>query len=123
MPRVIHFEIPVRDPEKVSEFYRKVFSWDITKWEGPMEYWLVTTGPDEEHGINGAFARKKDMIAEGVVLTVQVDSLEDTIRDLVNAGGSRLTPRSAVPGIGYFSYCKDPEGNVIGMMESDPSAG
>jgi predicted enzyme related to lactoylglutathione lyase len=123
MPRVIHFEIPVRDPEKVSEFYRKVFAWDITKWEGPMDYWLVTTGPDKEPGINGAFARKKDMIAEGVVLTVQVDSLEDTIRDLVSAGGSRLTPRSAVPGIGYFSYCKDPEGNVIGMMESDPSAG
>jgi len=63
------------------------------------------------------------MITEGVILTVQVDSLEETIRDVVNAGGSRLTPRSAVPGIGYFSYCKDPEGNVIGIMEPDPSAG
>jgi len=41
----------------------------------------------------------------------------------VSAGGSRLTPRSEVPGIGYFSYCKDPEGNVIGIMEPDQSAG
>lgn len=122
MPRVVHFEVPLSDPEKMAEFYRSVFAWDITKWDGPRDYWLATTGPEEEPGINGAFARKRDMIADGVILTVQVDSVEDTVRSITDAGGSRVTPRIAIPGIGYFSYCRDPEGNVIGIMENDPGA-
>ena len=44
MPRVQHFEISADDPEKVAAFYEKVFGWKITKWEGPVEYWLASTG-------------------------------------------------------------------------------
>jgi predicted enzyme related to lactoylglutathione lyase len=27
-----------------------------------------------------------------------------------------------IPGHGYFAYCKDTEGNVFGIIESDESA-
>ncbi|WP_244432547.1 VOC family protein [Desulfocurvibacter africanus] len=54
--RVIHFEIPARDPERANAFYSGVFGWDVRKWEGPEDYWLLTTGPDEEPGINGDHA-------------------------------------------------------------------
>ena len=45
MPRPIHFEIPADQPERASAFYRDVFGWQFRKWDGPMPYWLITTGP------------------------------------------------------------------------------
>ena len=38
------------------------------------------------------------------------------------SGGIVITPKHAVPGVGYMVYFKDPEGNVFGLMEEDPSA-
>ena len=46
MPRVIHFEINVDNPERATKFYADTFGWQFQKWGGPTEYWLVTTGPD-----------------------------------------------------------------------------
>src|SRR5256886_8117372 len=54
MNRVTHFEIYTENPEAVQPFYRDVFGWKFQKFEGgPIENWLVTTGDDNEPGING----------------------------------------------------------------------
>lgn len=45
MSRIVHFEIPAEKPEQIAEFYKKVLGWDIIKWGGPVDYWLVGTGP------------------------------------------------------------------------------
>jgi predicted enzyme related to lactoylglutathione lyase len=37
-------------------------------------------------------------------------------------GGELLTDKMAVPMVGYLVYFKDPDGNIFGAMESDPSA-
>ena len=39
-----------------------------------------------------------------------------------SAGGKTLSDRTTVPGVGYFCYCLDTEGNVFGIMQNDPSA-
>lgn len=44
MARIVHFEIPADDPERAIKFYEDVFGWEVQKWEGPFDYWLVTTG-------------------------------------------------------------------------------
>ena len=31
-------------------------------------------------------------------------------------------PKMPVPGVGWLAYVKDTEGNILGMMQSDPSA-
>ena len=53
MNRFTHFELASGDLEKTAAFYREVFGWDIQKWEGPVDYWLVTTGDASTPGING----------------------------------------------------------------------
>src|SRR5439155_19682712 len=53
MPRPAHFEIPAENPERAIAFYKDVFGWTFQKWDGPMPYWMITTGPDTEPGING----------------------------------------------------------------------
>jgi uncharacterized protein len=44
MNRPIHFEIPAEDPERAIQFYEKVFGWKFERWNGPMEYWTISTG-------------------------------------------------------------------------------
>ena len=38
MPRPVHFEIPVDNPERALSFYQRVFGWQFQKWDGPMPY-------------------------------------------------------------------------------------
>ena len=58
MPRVVHFEISADKPERATEFYKKVFGWNIQKWDGPQPYWLVATGSKSEPGIDGGIMNR-----------------------------------------------------------------
>jgi predicted enzyme related to lactoylglutathione lyase len=121
MPRVVHFELPAEDPQRAVAFYAKVFGWSITKWEGPFDYWLVTTGSDDEPGINGAITPR--MMPEQVTTdTIGVESVDDSLKKIVEAGGTVSQPKQAVPGIGYIAYCTDTEGNLFGVIQPDMSA-
>ncbi len=115
MPRVTHFEINADDPERAAKFYKAVFGWEINKWEGPTEYWLATTGPDEEPGINGAIMKRMEQAT--TVNTIDVASFDEFSQKVVKEGGKVLMPKQTVPGIGYFTYCLDTEGNPFGIME------
>ncbi len=52
-PRVIHFEIHVDDPKRARAFSSTVFGWKIKNRDGPQDYWLIETGPQDEPGIKG----------------------------------------------------------------------
>jgi predicted enzyme related to lactoylglutathione lyase len=120
MPRPIHFEITADDPARAGRFYAEVFGWKVSNWEGPVPYWLVTTG-DSGPGIDGGImARAPDL--GGTVNTIGVPDLDAYVARVKRSGGAVTTPRTAVPGIGWFCYCKDSEGNAFGMMQEDPSA-
>ena len=49
MPRPIHFEIPAEDPQRAIGF-SVVFGWKFNKWDGPMDYWLISTGQAPSQG-------------------------------------------------------------------------
>ena len=121
MPRVLHFDLPVDDPERAIAFYSRVFGWTFRKWSGPMEYWLITTGPPDEPGIDGGMAKRRRP-DEPVVNTIGVPSVEEYLEKITAAGGKILQPRMAIPGVGWYAACQDPEGNVFGLMEDDASA-
>jgi len=117
--RVIHFEITADDPGRAVKFYEKVFGWKIDKW-GAMDYWLATTGPDNQPGINGAIMTRETQ--RTTVNTIDVSSVDEFAKKIVDAGGKVVTPKTAIPGVGYFAYCVDTEGNVFGIMENDTKA-
>jgi predicted enzyme related to lactoylglutathione lyase len=121
MNRVVHFDIPVDDPARAIKFYQAVFSWKIDKWPGPVDYWLVTTGPDDQPGINGGMGRRREP-SEQVSNTIEVASLKDAEAKIVAAGGRVLASRMPINGVGWLSACLDTEGNKFGLMENDPNA-
>lgn len=118
--RVMWFTLPADDPKQAIAFYEKVFGWTIVKWEGHFDYWRITTGPDDEPGINGAITPR--MTHEQVTTdTIAVESLDDSLEQIVAAGGTITQPKQAIPGIGYIGYCTDTEGNLFGVIQPDMS--
>jgi uncharacterized protein len=126
MPRVVHFEIHAGDPARAVKFYERMFGWTFQKWEGPMEYWLVTTGPDKQPGINGGLLPRRGeadgQAVIGYVCTVDVKAIDESIATVESNGGTVVVPKMPLPGMGWLVYCKDTEGNIFGMMQEDPTA-
>jgi uncharacterized protein len=128
MSRVVHFEIHATDPEKLVSFYTGLFGWTFQKWDGPMDYWLIGTGPADKPGINGGMIRRHGdaptpmQAVNAFVCTVSVESAKSALDRAVELGGTMALPIMPVPGIGWLCYAKDPDDNIFGMMQPDPTA-
>ncbi len=120
MKRVIHFEIGADSPERAIKFYKEVFDWKIEKWDAPIDYWLTTSGRDDERGIDGAIKHREGP-QQAVINTIDVPSVDEFIHKIKNAGGEVVMPKTEIPGIGFNAYCKDTEGNIFGLFEGGPS--
>jgi predicted enzyme related to lactoylglutathione lyase len=120
MNRIIHFEIPVSDPEKSIAFYESLFGWKFKRF-GDVDYWEVTTGPNDEPGINGGLMKRHDP-KQPVANTIQVPDVDEALKKIVDAGGKIALPKMAIPGIGWLAYFMDPDGNIHGIMHDDKTA-
>jgi predicted enzyme related to lactoylglutathione lyase len=119
MPRPIHFEIPVDNPDRAIQFWGDVFGWQFSRW-GDMDYWLITTGK-EGPGIDGGMLPRRDP-AQPVVNTLDVENLDAAVEKVTAAGGQIVLPKMAVPTVGWLAYFKDPDGNLFGMLQPDENA-
>jgi predicted enzyme related to lactoylglutathione lyase len=127
MNRPTHFEIHAGDPERAIKFYTAVFGWHFQKWDGPMPYWLITTGTDGP-GINGGMVpRQGPAPADGQAVnayptSIKVASCDATVAAITANGGTIALPRMPIPAMGWLAYGKDTEGNIFGVMQDDPTA-
>lgn len=128
MPRVVHFEIHAENPERAAAFYGQLFGWSFTKYQGPLDYWLIQTGVEGEPGINGGLMRRigappvHGQAVNAYVCTIDVAALDDRLERAVSLGAVVALPKMAVPGVGWLAYAIDPEGNIFGMMQADTGA-
>jgi predicted enzyme related to lactoylglutathione lyase len=122
MPRVIDFEIPADDTERIAKFYQNVFGWKVEKWKGPVDHWFLITGDDAMPGINGSFAKREDFPESTTVNVIGVDDVEKYVQLIKAHKGTIVGDKITIPGVGYYVYFKDTEGNLMGMMQSDSTA-
>ena len=124
MDRVVHFEIPVDDVTRAREFYGPIFDWQLQPMDD-MGYTLLmttavdetTSSPKEPGAINGGMMERSDRTSHPVI-TIEVDSIDDSLKKVEAAGGSVVLTRSDMGGMGWFAYFKDSEGNVMGLWEN-----
>jgi predicted enzyme related to lactoylglutathione lyase len=121
MNRFTHFELAAPDLEKTAAFYRDVFGWQIEKWAGPVDYWLVTNGDHSTPGINGGLMQNGDFT--GTINTIEVDDIDEAIAQVLAHGGEIALPKNAIPGVGHQAYFKDNSGILVGLHQSDETAG
>jgi len=115
--KLCHFEIPAEDPEKVADFYKKIFNWKIEKSPGmESDYWFV-----EAEGVGGGIFKKtrEEMVP---INYVDVECIEEHSKTIEEAGGKIVMPKTPVPGMGWFTVALDPENNPFGIWEKDEEA-
>jgi predicted enzyme related to lactoylglutathione lyase len=88
MARIAHFDVIAEDVERAIGFYESTFGWKFTKWEGPMDYWMISTGPGEEPGIDGGLSRRENSSAQVERTRKWWRSLtnRDTLSSCLNSG-------------------------------------
>ncbi len=125
MPNFVHIDIAADDPERATRFYARVFGWTINKLEGPVPYWLVSTGaaPATPTPPIGAGVARREAPWQGVTPTIDVDSVDAYEKRIVAEGGTVVVPKTEIPGIGHLLSFKDTEGNVFAILEPVPPAG
>jgi predicted enzyme related to lactoylglutathione lyase len=56
------------------------------------------------------------------VTAVTVTSLDETLAKATGLGASIAFPKNPVPGVGWLAYIRDPDGNIVGLLEPDETA-
>ena len=129
---VVHFEIPAEDPDKLAEFYTRLFGWQIDKMSmggtgGPDYYVTFTTEVDERGmpkqpgAINGGI-HKRQSPEQRPINYVNVESVDEYVQKATGLGARVLIEKMPVPGMGYFANLVDPEGNPFGVWEGNSEA-
>jgi predicted enzyme related to lactoylglutathione lyase len=118
---VVHFEIFASDVERARKFYERVFGWRF-EVGGPPDFYLITTGDDQDPGLtHGLIAKRRAPAAEGSLnafrVTIAVRSLAESMAAIEAAGGKLRSPATLVPEVGQVAEFADTEGNVVCVME------
>lgn len=121
---VVHFEMPADDRERVSKFYEKVFGWEMQLMGQDFgEYIVAVTtdsddkGPLKPGAINGGFYKRDQAQDPTVHVVISVDNLDDSIKNVEEAGGKIVGEKIDIPGIGLYATFKDTEGNSVGLLQ------
>ncbi len=109
-----YFELMVSDTDRAREFYTKVFDWKMTLSESFPDYYHIDTGKEPQGGL-----MKKPDDAPHFNLSAHflVDSIEDTLKKVEEAGGKPHMPKTEIPNIGWWALFMDPDGIPIMIFE------
>ena len=116
--RPVHFECQTPDPAASREFFAKALGWTFQQW-GDFPYWLATTGPDDQMGINGALMPSADGTPRTVIVVDTAD-ISAALESISEAGGETVTPIQEIPDVGSVAYCRDPQGVLFGVYQAAP---
>ena len=111
---VVHVEIPAADVPAASTFYQELFGWKM-EHAAEFDYTMWSDGG----GYGGGFNKVDDHNPVGQVL-VYIDSedIEADLKKVEQLGGTVITPKTEIPGTGWFGQFKDPTGNVLALYTS-----
>lgn len=125
MNPVVHFELPYKNAERISEFYKTVFGWKLNKLgEEHGNYILaVTTDTDAKPGmpagaINGGFFPvKPDWPEQHPSIVIGVESIQEAVASIEHNGGKVLGEPVNIPGFGIYVSFLDTEGNRNSVIQ------
>lgn len=106
---VVFFEIGCQDSASTSEFYSKLFDWNIQP--GPMSSHI-----DPGEGIHGQILSLGHEPHQYTIFYVQVEDVAESIEQTTALGGKAIVGPIDIP-IGTFAWVADPGGNTIGLWK------
>ena len=111
---VVHVEIPAADVPEASKFYQDLFGWKM-EHAADFDYTMWEDGS----GYGGGFNKVSNENPVGQVMVyIDSDDIEADLRKVEQLGGSVVTPKTEIPGTGWFAVFKDPTGNALALYTS-----
>jgi predicted enzyme related to lactoylglutathione lyase len=125
MPNHIrHFAVHADDVDRARAFYEAVFGWRFEPW-GPPNFYLIRTGPAEDHGLQGALQERQQPLTgagmRGYECTIGVDDLDAVLALIPRFGGTIASAPFVIEGVGRLAFIHDTEANRVGVMQYDPA--
>ena len=125
MPTVEYFQIPADDIRRAQEFYKKVFGWEMQKWNNSenseQEYWMFQTKDDEGNPGLGGGLMKRQSPQHTVTNFITVSSIEEYSSNIEQSGGKVIMPKTEIPNMGFFAVFLDTENNMFGIYQGKNS--
>ena len=109
---IVHLELSATDPAAASRFYADLFGWKI-EHNAEFDYYIFSG----EGGPRGGFVKPdgKDHKAGDVIVYIDTDDIDATLKSVVALGGRILQPKTAIPGVAWYALFADPTGNRLGV--------
>jgi predicted enzyme related to lactoylglutathione lyase len=114
--QIVHIEIPADDTARGREFWGSLFGWQFEAAPGAPDYYMTRLGDQQ-----GAAVTSMEPGKRGTRAYFDVDDINTGAAKVKELGGDADDPQP-VPGMGWFSTCRDPNGNEFGLWQNDPSA-
>ena len=108
---VVHWELVARDTERLAEFYRRLFNWEI----GDGAVMRIPAGLGGPEPGPGGHLRRGDH--PGVSLYVQVGDVHESSRLAEVLGGSIVRHPDSTPTGQTLAVILDPEGNRVVLVQ------
>ena len=110
---IVHFEIGCNDIAKASEFYNKIFGWQLTK-NGIST--SINTGGDEA-ALPGHLNQLGPEEPENyVTIYIETDSIDEDLVQIESNGGKKVVGPLPLPDGRMFAWFEDVSGNTIGLI-------
>ena len=128
MDPVVHFEMPAKDRDRMSDFYAKAFGWVAHKYGEEMgNYVVVHTADTDENGMiqqkgainGGLFPVKESDPPQYPSVVISVDDIHASVKKIQEAGGKVNGEPMKIPGIGLYVQFTDTEGNVSSILQPE----
>lgn len=126
MNPVVHFEMPAADRQRVSDFYSKVFGWQMNMLGPEMNNYIlaVTTEVDESTRmpknpgcINGGFFPKNQVPDAVPSIVIAVTDIRASMKAISDMGGLVHGEPMDIPGVGAYVAFTDTEGNKASILQ------
>ncbi len=110
--KICYIEIPAIDINSSATFYKEIFGWRLRYLVDESIAFDDTVGEVSGTWITG----RKPATEIGFVISIMVDSVEATLKDIMVKGGKMIQPigMDAPEITARFS---DPAGNIIGLYQ------
>jgi predicted enzyme related to lactoylglutathione lyase len=112
----VMFEIIARKQGPLLEFYRSLFQWKYQPGTGGFAYVRFPGQPQPLLGGIGQADPSVPGFEPGCHFYLLVDDLQETLEQVQKYGGSTYMEPTAIDGY-RFAMMKDPEDNIIGLIE------
>ncbi len=104
--------ISANDLAASSQFYSKVFGWELQPMTKELTGFVAPAGPP------GAFRASVPTGFPGMVPYIAVTDVDGMIQRVVGAGGSVERAPWSLPGAGRLARFKDPGGTIYGLTDA-----